>query len=310
MIRPFLKAGIVAASIFLGLAAQAEAATTSLTIGLSNGWVGSEWRTQMIAEAQAAAAAWQAHGVDVHVIVQSATTDVPGQIGQVRNFINQGVNAIIINPSSPTAFSPVFAEAHSRGILVVATDAEVSSKDAIYVGINQKEWAEKSAEWLAKTLHGQGNVVAINGIAGNAANEMRVAGYREVFAKYPGIKVLNEANANWDEAQGQQVMQNLLATYPNIQGVWVQDGMAAGAWRAIIAANKAELDCRDRGNPEGFSHPLGRRPSQFRRLGEPAGRDGERAQRRGVEADRQAIQGWRVWRGLWQRDLYSDPVCG
>ncbi len=238
MIRPFLKAGIVAASIFLGLAAQAEAATTSLTIGLSNGWVGSEWRTQMIAEAQAAAAAWKAHGVDVHVIVQSATTDVPGQIGQVRNFINQGVNAIIINPSSPTAFSPVFAEAHSRGILVVATDAEVSSKDAIYVGINQKEWAEKSAEWLAKTLHGQGNVVAINGIAGNAANEMRVAGYREVFAKYPGIKVLNEANANWDEAQGQQVMQNLLATYPNIQGVWVQDGMAAGAWRAIIAANK------------------------------------------------------------------------
>src|SRR5271168_1957069 len=212
MIRPFLKAGIVAASIFLGLAAQAEAATTSLTIGLSNGWVGSEWRTQMIAEAQAAAAAWQAHGVDVPVIVQSATTDVPGQIGPVRNFINQGVNAIIINPSSPTAFSPVFAEAHSRGILVVATDAEVSSKDAIYVGINQKEWAEKSAAWLVQAMHGQGNVVAINGIAGNAANEMRIAGYREVFAKNPGIKVLNEANANWDEAQGQQVMQTLLAT--------------------------------------------------------------------------------------------------
>ena len=82
MIRPLLKAGIVAASIFLGLAAQAEAATTSLTIGLSNGWVGSEWRTQMIAEAQAAAAAWKARGVDIHVVVQSATTDVPGQIGQ------------------------------------------------------------------------------------------------------------------------------------------------------------------------------------------------------------------------------------
>jgi len=28
-------------------------------------------------------------------------------------------------------------------------------------------------------------------------------------------------------------MQNLLATYPDIDGVWVQDGMAAGAWRSI-----------------------------------------------------------------------------
>jgi ribose transport system substrate-binding protein len=70
---------------------------------------------------------------------------------------------------------------------------------------------------------------------------MRVAGYREVFAKYPGIKILNEVNANWDEAQGQQAMQNLLATYPDIKGVWVQDGMAAGAWRALTAAKRTDV---------------------------------------------------------------------
>ncbi len=76
----------------------------------------------------------------------------------------------------------------------------------------------QSADWLAKTLKGKGNVVAINGVAGHPANQMRVAGYKEVFAKYPGIKILNEVNANWDEAQGQQAMQNLLATYPNSMG--------------------------------------------------------------------------------------------
>ena len=38
-------------------------------------------------------------------------------------------------------------------------------------------------------------------------------------------------------------MQNLLATYPDIQGVWVQDGMAAGAWRSIMAADKAKRNC-------------------------------------------------------------------
>src|SRR5690349_15520767 len=79
-------------------------------IGLSNGWVGSEWRTQMIEEAQTAAAAWKDKGVNVEVVVQSANVDVPGQIAQVRNFMSQGVDAIIINPNSPTAFDPIFKQ--------------------------------------------------------------------------------------------------------------------------------------------------------------------------------------------------------
>jgi ribose transport system substrate-binding protein len=36
-------------------------------------------------------------------------------------------------------------------------------------------------------------------------------------------------------------MQNLLATYPDIDGVWVQDGMAAGAWRAIMAEGRTDI---------------------------------------------------------------------
>lgn len=228
--------GAVAALAITAFSAQAE----DFKIGLSNGWVGSEWRTQMIEEAQAAAAAWKEKGVNVEVTVQSANVDVPGQIAHVRNFISEGVDAIIINPNSPTAFDPVFAQAKEAGILVISTDAEVSSPDAIYVGIDQKAWGAAGAEWLAKTLNGKGNVVAINGVAGHPANEMRVAGYKEVFAKHPDIKLVNEVNANWDQAQGQQAMQNLLATYPDLNGVWVQDGMAAGAWKSIIDAGKKD----------------------------------------------------------------------
>jgi ribose transport system substrate-binding protein len=234
-----LLAGVAIAA---GLAtATAGHAADSFTIGLSNGWVGSEWRTQMIDEAEAAAKAWSAKGVTIKVNAQSATVDIPGQIAQLRNFVNQGVNAILINPNSPSAFDPIIAQAKAKNILVIATDQEVTSKDALYVGIDQKGWAMKSAEWLAKTLNDKGNVVCINGVAGHPANQARVSGYRAVFAKYPGIKILNEVNADWDEAKGQQAMQNLLATYPTINGVWVQDGMAAGAWRAITAAKRTDI---------------------------------------------------------------------
>lgn len=239
MFRGMLTAACVAALIGAGM--SGAHAKDTFTIGLSNGWVGSEWRTQMIDEAEAAAKAWAARGVTVKTDAQSATVDIPGQIAQLRNFINEGVDAILINPNSPTAFDPIIAQAKQKGILVIATDQEVTSKDALYVGIDQKGWAMKSAEWLAKTLGGKGNVVCINGVAGHPANQARVAGYQAVFAKYPGIKVLNQVNADWDEAKGQQAMQNLLATYPDINGVWVQDGMAAGAWRALTAAGKANI---------------------------------------------------------------------
>lgn len=233
------KLTLIALSTVAAAALSASgAAADDFKIGLSNGWVGSEWRTQMIEEAQAAAAAWAEKGHNVEVVVQSANVDVPGQIAHVRNFISEGVDAIIINPNSPTAFDPVFAQAKEAGILVISTDAEVSSPDAIYVGIDQKAYGARAAEWLSETLGGEGQVVAINGVSGHPANEMRVEGYREVFAQHPGIEIVNEVSANWDQAQGQQAMQNILATYPDIDGVYVQDGMAAGAWSAIVDAGK------------------------------------------------------------------------
>ncbi|PZO74404.1 MAG: sugar ABC transporter substrate-binding protein [Mesorhizobium amorphae] len=238
--KTWIKAGLAAVSAAL-LATAAHAQDKTYTIALSNGWVGSEWRTQMIQEAEAAAAAWKEKGITVNVVVQSKNVDVNGQIADVRNFIGQGVNAIIVNPNSPTAFNPTFAQAKAAGIPVFAVDGEVTSKDAIFVGIDQKEFASLSTQWLVDTLGGKGEIVSINGVAGHPANQARVEGFRSVVEKYPDIKVVNEANADWDNAKSQQVTQTLLATYPNLAGIWTQDGQADGVWKALVAAGKTNI---------------------------------------------------------------------
>jgi len=207
------------------------------TIGVSNGFVGSEWRTQMISDIQTTNAEYKQQGLTKDVVVQSADTDVQGQIQQVHNLINRGVNAIIIDPNSQTALNSVIKQAHDAGITVICVDQAVSAPEAINVVIDQTEWAKMSMQWLADQLHGKGNIVIINGIAGHPANEARYNGVKEVLSKYPGIKVLNVVNANWDEATGQQKMANLLASQPNIDGVWTQDGMAQGALQAVMTAN-------------------------------------------------------------------------
>ena len=211
--------------------------SNKFTVGVSNGFVDSEWRTQMIADLQATNAEYMREGLTNNLIIQSADVDAQGQIQQIRNLINRGVNAIIIDPNSPAALNPVIKEATDAGIVVVSVDQEVSAPTAINVVIDQTEWARISMRWLAQQLHGQGNIVVINGIAGAPANEARYNGVKQILSQYPGIKVLNVVNANWDEATGQQKMAALLASQPNIDGVWSQDGMAQGALQAIITAN-------------------------------------------------------------------------
>lgn len=209
------------------------------TIGLSNGFVGSEWRTQMVEGLEEAFAEYEAEGVVDELVVESADTDVNGQIQQIRNLVNRGVDAIIVNPNSETALDAVFREATGQGIEVFAIDQAVTSEDVTNVVIDQAEWARISAEWLAEQVGEGGNIVVVNGIAGHPANEMRWGAAEQVFAD-AGVNVLTVADGNWDQATGQQVMTNLLATYPDVDGVWTQDGMAEGVFRAVDAAGRLD----------------------------------------------------------------------
>ncbi len=80
----------------------------------------------------------------------------------------------------------------------------------------------------------------IEGFVGHPANEARMDGVAEVFAEYPGINVVGRDTGMWDQATGQQVMSDFLASLPKIDGVWTQDGMAQGALQAMVTANPAE----------------------------------------------------------------------
>lgn len=228
---------LCAAMMFAG-GQKDQAAGKGIIVGASNGWVGSEWRTQMVDQLLKVAEEYKAEGIIKDVIVQSTDVSIEGQIDQIRNLISKGCKIIIVNPNDAKAFNPVISEAKKKGVIVIGTDTELSSPDAINVCINQKEWAMTSAKWLAEKIGGKGNVVAINGVASHPANIARVSGYREVFSKYPNIKILNETNADWDSAKGMAAMQNLLASYPDINGVWVQDGMAEGALMALTNSGK------------------------------------------------------------------------
>lgn len=223
-------------SLALPIAAQDE----PFVIGVSNGFVGSEWRTQMIQQIESVVQEINDHGLEVDLVIESADTDVQGQVQQIQNLINRGVNAIIVNPNDQNALNSALEEAVEAGIVVIAVDQEIGAAGAYNVVIDQKEWAKISAQWLADQLGGQGDIVLIEGFVGHPANEARMAGVQEVLDANPGLNVVGRESGMWDQATGQQVMSDFLASLPNIDGVWTQDGMAQGALTAIQTANPDE----------------------------------------------------------------------
>ncbi len=218
-------------------APTAPPAAKKFTIGISNSFISSEYRTQMIDELKAVNAEYMTAGVTNDLVIESKDTDVPGQIQQLQNLIAKGVDAILVNPGDVNGLNATLEDAVSKGIIVISVDQALQAKGVYDVGIDQYLWAKTSADWLAKKLNGTGNIVEITGIPGHPANVLRMSAVDDVLKNYPNIKVLGKDTGNWDEATGQQVMSNFLASFPTMTGYWTQDGMAIGAFQALLAAN-------------------------------------------------------------------------
>ncbi len=227
-------------------ATQAPAATEApaakkFTIGISNSFISSEYRTQMIDELKAVNAEYMAKGITNDLVIESADTDVAGQIQQLQNLMAKNVDAILVNPGDVNGLNATLEEAVNKGIIVISVDQALEAKGVYDVGIDQGEWARTSAQWLADKLGGKGNIVEIEGFPGHPANVARMNAVDAVMAKYPDIKLLAKDTGKWDEATGQQVMSNFLSAYPTLDAYWTQDGMAIGAFQAVLAANPAKF---------------------------------------------------------------------
>lgn len=219
--------------------APEEPSAGPFSIGVSNAFVGSEYRTQMIEAIEEVANEYKEQGLLSELVMENADADVNGQIQQVRNLINKGVDAIIIDPNSATALDAVFKEAEAQGIKVYAIDQAVETESVLNIGISQQDLGAASAEWFAAKVGDGAKIVTIEGAAGNPATEARWAGAEPIFAEH-NIEVLTRGDGGWDQTTGQTVATDLLATYPDIDGIWTYDGMAQGTLKALEAAGKTD----------------------------------------------------------------------
>lgn len=165
------------------------------------------------------------------------------QISQVENFLAMDVDAVILNPFDKYGSAPVVSIAKRERKPIVVLNATVINLDQAdaYVGSDDSEAGRIAATHICKLLNGKGNIAIIRGPNGHSAEIQRTTGIQEVLKNFPEIKVLFDQSANWDRAQGLNLMENWLSTGKEINAVISQnDEMALGAYKAIEAAGKQD----------------------------------------------------------------------
>jgi ribose transport system substrate-binding protein len=229
----------LAAGGLTGLAAPAIAQGRKFRIALSNSYIGNKWRIEM-ENVFKAALEMEPYKSEVQGTWFNSGNDVSKQSQQISNLIAEHVDAILVDAASPTGLNGILRQATSRGIVVVAYDNVVTEPSVLKVNISQFDLGKTLAEWLVKKLNGQGNVIMVTGVAGTQVDEDRNKGADSVWAKNPGIKVVNRFTGMWDSATAERNTAAVLPSLPKVDGIWCQGG-TDGVLKAFISAKRTPL---------------------------------------------------------------------
>jgi ribose transport system substrate-binding protein len=165
---------------------------------------------------------------------------IPEQLSQIEDVVVKKPNAIVFTPVDYKAMVPGIEKVNEAGIPVVnITDRSAGGKFLAFVGADDYSLGLDTARYLLKTLGGKGNIVIIEGVKGSLTNVDRVRGFNDALKENPGAKLLASQPGNYQRLQALQVMENLMQSNSQIDGVLAaNDAMAVGAIEALDGANR------------------------------------------------------------------------
>ncbi len=178
--------------------------------------------------------------VKVIQYVPTKPDSIPEQLSQVDDVIVKKPDAIVFIPVDYKALVPAVEKINAAGIPVVnVTDRIASGKLVAYVGADDHSLGLETARHLLKAIGGKGNVVILEGVRGTLTNTDRIRGFTDALKEFPNVKLIATQPGNYQRLLALQVMENLMQSFPQIDGVLAaNDAMAVGALEALEGANR------------------------------------------------------------------------
>ncbi|PDP82507.1 hybrid sensor histidine kinase/response regulator transcription factor [Prevotella intermedia] len=175
---------------------------------------------------------------DVELLFASAKDNDKLQTEQIEKFIQRGVDLLIISPNQVHSITPVIDKAYDKGIPVILFDRKTDSqKYTAFIGADNVKVGKTIGEFIAKTLHGEGEVIEIKGLDNSSPAIDRHKGFVQALSRYPDIHLKRTLSGEWTKESGYKSIKSAIADAKDCNIVWGQnDRMAEGAQRAMAEA--------------------------------------------------------------------------
>jgi ribose transport system substrate-binding protein len=168
------------------------------------------------------------------LILTSGDFDLGKQSSQIEDFITRKVDAIIVSPVDSRGVGPAIKKANEAKIPVFTADIASQEGDIVcHVASDNVAGGRLAGEYLAKVLNGKGNVAIIGQPTVTSVLD-RTQGFKDAIAKFPGIKIVADMNAEGVRDKAMQVTSDILQAHPDLDGIFgINDDSALGALDAV-----------------------------------------------------------------------------
>ena len=167
-----------------------------------------------------------------------ANNDSAKQISDIHTLIQEGAQALIVNPVDSAAIAPALDFAASKNIPVVSVDVAPSSgKVFMIVRADNVLYGMNSCKFIAThATSSSGHIAILEGDLASLNGKDRTDGCNQMIqSKYPNFKTVEYAT-KWDTPTAVNDAKTALSTYPDLRGIYVEWGAPEDG---ILAAEQA-----------------------------------------------------------------------
>lgn len=261
-IKRYMARGIVSCMLllfFFGCGKQQPKAPEKIQVGVAFYNQGDTFLGELVACLKQQFEKFEDSGLEITVMVRDAAGSQRTQNDQVEELIGMNCNVLCVNLVDRADPSEIIDLARKNDVPIIFFNREPVAEDMMqweklyYVGADAQQSGEMQGELAADAIAGNQQIdknrdgkiqyVVLEGEAGHQDAIIRTESAVDTL-KSSGIVLekLGAGIANWDRAQAQNRMQQLLSQYPNqIEMVLANnDAMALGAVDAYEKLNYTE----------------------------------------------------------------------
>jgi simple sugar transport system substrate-binding protein len=190
-------------------------------------------------------------GINCYITGASDWT-AESQYNVIENLITKRPDGIAIAVSDDHTITPIINKALDAGIPTICVNSDAPSSDRLaYLGRDDVEAGRTVGKYIVDKLtkkYGEpkGKVLLTTTGAGTNWSDSREKGSREIFSKYPQIKIAGFINATGDEQAAYGALENALLANPDIDAMCNMGG-TMDLWGRLMK-NKNRKDIISVGN--------------------------------------------------------------